>query len=131
MLPEARIDQRRPIMKRTALAALAIAGSAMLGVSAAAPAMASAPSTYSKTYVYTTPHAPEKNKASYWGYNCYKKEGDFGKYKYLPYKQYSKVIVKAGQQNTVFVNFSGGKVYAKNGKDISHIIICPKYYSHY
>jgi hypothetical protein len=116
-------------MKKTTLAALAIAGSAMLGMSTAAPAMAT---TYSSSHDYVVDKFyPKQNNPSYWGYNCKKVEPKYDSSKYyLPYGKYSHVVVKAGTQLTVFKDFYGSKVYSKNGKDISYVIYCPVYKSY-
>ena len=115
-------------MKKTRLAAWAIAGSALLGVSTAAPAMA----TYSPPYVhdYTATATSQTNKPWYWGDNCYKFEPRYesSKYYFSHKKYFTTVVVKAGRQITVFEHFYGKKVYSENGKDISHIIVCKPSY---
>jgi hypothetical protein len=111
-------------MNRTTLAACAIAGSAMLGFTTAAPAIASHSPSYS--YSYTTRATHEQNRASYWGDNCTKyKLWNADDTVYFSHKAYfTKVVVRAGRQNTVFSHFYGKKVWSANGRDIRHVIVC-------
>jgi|SRR5215218_395812 len=103
---------------RKTLAVVAIAGAAVLGISVAAPAVAT-------TSPYSEPATSTKNKPTYWGADCKKIEFKDGVKKYtLPTKFYSFVVVKAGTTNTVYRNFTGGTVSSLSGKSISHIIYC-------
>ena len=105
-------------MKKT-LAAVAVAGAAVLGLTVAAPALATTAS-----YSTATATAKMNNPAS-WGTDCKKIEFRDGVKKYtLPANFYSVVVVKAGKQNTIYESFEGGTVKAANGKAISHLIYC-------
>ena len=104
---------------RKTLAAVTIAGAAVLGMSIAAPALATTAS-----YSTATATAKMNNPAS-WGTDCKKIEFKDGVKTYtLPTNFYSVVVVKAGTQNTIYEAFEGGTVKAANGKAISHLISC-------
>ncbi len=105
-------------MKKT-IAAVAVAGAALLGLSVAAPALAT-----DAPYATATATAKMNNPAA-WGTGCEKIEFKDGVKKYtLPTDFYSVVVVKAGTQNTIYESFEGGTVQAANGKAISHLIYC-------
>jgi len=101
------------------LAAAALAGAAVLGLTVAAPAVAT-------TVPYSTATATAKmNNPASWGADCKKIEFKDGVKSYkIPAGFYSFVVVKAGTQNTIYESFEGGTVKAANGKSISHIIYC-------
>jgi hypothetical protein len=121
-------------MKKHTLAAFAIAGSAMLGVSTAAPAMAApAPANSNHHYKhadaypdYTKKANHWNKKADYWGDHCWKiwPEWEDDDYRFDHKKYFKTVVVKAGRQLTVYKHFYGKKVWSENDKDIDWIIVC-------
>jgi hypothetical protein len=115
-------------MNKKTLAAVAIAGSALLGVTTAAPAMASNSNSNSNSnsYSYTTRATHEKRQTDYWGDNCYKFEprGEDDDFRFSHRVHFKVVVVKAGRQLTVFKHFNGRTVSSENDRDIDWIIVC-------
>lgn len=105
---------------RKTLAAVAVAGFAVLGIAAPAHAAAN----------------PQENHTAYWesytteNDTCYKAEFGDGMEAYqlpaLPSGQrYTLLVLKAGTENTVIPYPAAGTDYwAGNGKDLSHAIYC-------
>ena len=127
-------------MNRKTLAACAIAGSAMLGVSTAAPAMAAPAPAPAHSYHWAdgypdyTKKVNKHNKhADYWGDNCYKfyPEWEDDDYRFSHKKYFKTVVVKAGRQLTVYKHFYGKKVWSENDKDIDWIIVCKPWDKHH
>ncbi len=128
-------------MKKHTLAALAIAGSAMLGVSTAAPAMAAPAPAHSYHHHHYADGYPDYTKkvnwhnkhADYWGDHCYKFRPwhDDDVYYFHHKKYFDKVVVKAGRQLTVYKHFYGKKVWSENDKDIDWIIVCKPHKKHH
>ena len=76
-------------------------------------------------FAYTTEQfTPEANKASYWGTSCVKYENFNDKtHTYTATGNVTKVIIKAGTQNTIYTD-TFTNIGAANGKAISHVIVC-------